>query len=102
MTKSGQPLNDFRLTARLVHKDTIRYTPAGQTVLECQLEYSGNVVEAGIERKVDLKSLAIAIGQEANTLDQMQISGLGNFQGFIAHQSIRRQALVFHITHISI
>jgi primosomal replication protein N len=51
---------------------------------------------------VDLKLLAIAIGQEASTLDQMQIGGIGNFQGFIAHQSIRRQALVFHITYISI
>lgn len=100
MTRSGQHWNDFRLTARLVTKETIRYTPAGQTVINCQLEYSGTVSEAGVERKVDLQILAMAIGQEANVLDQMQIGEIGNFQGFIAHQSIRRQALVFHITNI--
>jgi primosomal replication protein N len=46
--------------------------------------------------------LAIAIGGEIKTLEHMQIGQSGNFQGFIAHQSIRRQALVFHITSISI
>jgi len=102
MTESGQHLNDFRLTARLVNKETIRYTPAGQAVLECQLAYSGTVVESGVERKVDLNMLAIAIGGEIKTLEHMQIGQSGNFQGFIAHQSIRRQALVFHITSISI
>ena len=100
MTKSGQHWNDFRLTARLVKKETIRYTPAGQTVIDCQLEYSGTVSEAGVERKVDLQILAIAIGEGANALNQMQIGEIGNFQGFIAHQSIRRQALVFHINNI--
>ena len=101
MTKSGLYLNDFRLTAKLVNKKELRYTPAGQTVIECQLESSGTVVEAGIERKVDLNLLAVAIGKPANALDQMQIGEVGNFQGFMAHQSIRHQALVFHITQIS-
>ena len=50
MTELGQPINEFRLTARLVNKDTIRYTPAGQAVLECQLDYSGTVFEAGTEK----------------------------------------------------
>jgi len=101
MTKSGLYLNDFRLTAKLVKKNELRYTPAGQTVIECQLESSGMVVEAGIERKVDLNLLAVAIGKPANAINQMQIGEEGNFQGFMAHQSIRHQALVFHITQIS-
>jgi primosomal replication protein N len=102
MTELGQPINEFRLTARLVNKDTIRYTPAGQAVLECQLDYSGTVFEAGTERKVQIQILAIAIGQEVNILDQMEIGQLRNFQGFMAHRSARQKALVFHITHISI
>ena len=101
MTKSGLYLNDFRITAKLANKNEIRYTPAGQTVIECQRESSGTVVEAGIERKVNLNLIAVAIGKEAKILDQMQVGEIGNFQGFMAHQSIRHQALVFHITQIS-
>jgi primosomal replication protein N len=102
MSPTGQLLNDFRLTARLVNKETIRYSPAGQAILGCQLEHSGSVKEAGVDRKVELQISAVAIGSEVQTLDQMQIGQVANFQGFIAHQSIRRQALVFHITNISL
>jgi primosomal replication protein N len=102
MTELGQPINEFRLTARLVKKDAIRYTPAGQAVLECQLKYSGNVNEAGIDRKVQMQIFAIAIGSQVQSLNQMEIGQLRNFEGFMAHQSVRQKALVFHITHISI
>jgi len=102
MSQSGQMLNDFRLTARLVSKETIRYSPAGQAIQECQLDHSGAVEQAGIDRKVNLQIQAVVIGDEVKTLELIQIGQVAQFQGFIAHQSIRRPALVFHITHISL
>lgn len=100
MLKSGQHWNDFRLTAKLVSKKTIRFTPAGQQILECQLMHFGTVVEAGIEREVTLNLLAIVMGSEVQTLEFIAVGETRNFQGFMAHQNIRRQALVFHITQI--
>jgi primosomal replication protein N len=102
MSLSGQHLNDFRLTARVISKETVRYSPAGQAILECKLAYSGSVEEAGVNRKVELQILAVAIGNGVKALDQMQEGQMGHFQGFIAHQSMKRQALVLHITHISL
>jgi primosomal replication protein N len=101
MTKSGAYRNDFCITAKLVKKNDIRYSPAGQTIIEGQLESSGIVVEAGIERKVNLNLLVVVIGELADAFHQMQIGEERNFCGFMAHQSIRHPALVFHITQIS-
>jgi primosomal replication protein N len=40
-------LNHFILTAALVARKALRYTPAGVPVIECLLEHSGEVQEAG-------------------------------------------------------
>lgn len=93
-------LNQLKLTARLIAREAIRYTPAGQPVINYQLQYLGEVNEAGIPRKVEMQIAAITIGPEYRTIEMMEIGQLANFEGFLAHKSLRSQALIFHITNI--
>ena len=95
-------MNHFILTAALVAKEDLRYTPAGIPVIECQLEHSGEVQEAGSARKVRMSLEAIAIGSVHKQLDQMELGRLARYEGFLAHKSLRSQRLVFHITHIEL
>ncbi len=95
-------MNHFILTAALVAKEALRYTPAGIPVIECQLEHSGEVQEAGSARKVRMSLEAIAIGSVHKQLDQMELGRLARFEGFLTHKSLRSQRLVFHITHIEL
>jgi primosomal replication protein N len=95
-------LNHFILTAALVAKEALRYTPAGIPVIECQLEHSGDVQEAGIARKVRMSVEAIAIGSVHKQLDQMELGRFARYEGFLTHKSLRSQRLVFHITHIEL
>lgn len=95
-------MNHFILTAALVAKEALRYTPAGLPVIECQLEHSGEVQEAGSARQVKMSLEAIAIGSVHQKLNQMSMGRLARFEGFLAHKSLRSQRLVFHITHIEL
>lgn len=94
-------INSFRLTALLSTKEAIRYTPAGQAVVKCELIYSGTVMEAEILRKVELSVRAIGVGQVANVLNQLELGQLIDVTGFLAHQGLNRKALVFHITNMN-
>jgi primosomal replication protein N len=93
-------LNHLKLTARLIAHEAIRYTPAGQPVINYQLQYIGELNEAGIPRKVEMQIAAITIGPMYRTIEAMEVGQLANFEGFLAHRSLRSQALVFHITNI--
>jgi primosomal replication protein N len=95
-------LNQFILTAALVAKEALRYTPAGLPVIECQLEHSGEVQEAGNARQVKMSISAIAIGSVYEKLNQMHLGKVARFSGFLTHKSLRSQRLVFHITHIEL
>lgn len=95
-------MNQFILTAALVAKEAIRYTPAGLPVIECQLEHSGEVQEAGSARQVRISIDAIAIGSIYDILNRMDLGMVARFNGFLTHKSLRSQRLVFHITHIEL
>jgi primosomal replication protein N len=95
-------LNHFTLTAILVSKDAIRFTPAGIPVMHCQLEHSGEVNEVGIVRKIQMSIEAIAIGPIQRGLEQMDLGTKAVFEGFLAAKSLRNQRLIFHITHIQL
>jgi primosomal replication protein N len=95
-------LNQFILTAALVAKEALRYTPAGLPVIECQLEHSGEVQEAGMARQVKMSISAIAIGSVHEKLNEIGLGKVVRFGGFLTHKSLRSQRLVFHITHIEL
>ena len=95
-------MNHFTLTAFLVSKDAIRFTPAGIPVMHCQLEHSGEVSEVGVARKIQMSVEAIAIGPIQKDLEQMDLGTEAVFEGFLAPKTLRNQRLVFHINHIQL
>ena len=95
-------MNHFILTAALIAKEALRYTPAGIPVIECLLEHSGEVQEADQPRQVRMSLEAIAIGSVHQQLDRIALGKVVRFEGFLAHKTLRSQRLVFHITHIEL
>ena len=95
-------MNHFTLTAILVSKDAIRFTPAGIPVMHCQLEHSGDVHEVGVARKTQMSVEAIAIGPVQGDLERMDLGTQAVFEGFLAPKTLRNQRLVFHINHIQL
>ena len=95
-------MNHFTLTAILVSKDAIRFTPAGIPVMHCLLEHSGQANEVGVARKIQMNVEAIAIGPIQKELERMDLGTEAVFEGFLAPKTLRNQRLVFHITHIQL
>ena len=95
-------MNHFTLTAILVSKDAIRFTPAGIPVMHCQLEHSCQANEVGVARKIQMSVEAIAIGPMQKDLERMDLGAEAVFEGFLAPKTLRNQRLVFHITHIQL
>jgi len=94
-------LNHFILTATLIAKEALRYTPAGLPVVQCQLEHCGEVIEDQQVRRIQMSLTAIAIGTIARQLEQWPLGEQRQCEGFMAPQSQRSQRLVFHITNLN-
>jgi primosomal replication protein N len=94
--------NRLILTASLIAKDAIRYTPAGLPVVHCQLQHDGEVTEAKQIRQVRMSLEAIAIGDIHHEIAKMNIGASAVFEGFLTQKTLRNERLVFHITKIAV
>ena len=70
--------------------------------MHCQLEHSGQAIEVGVARKIQMNVEAIAMGRIQKDLEQMDLGAEAVFEGFLAPKTLRNQRLVFHITHIQL
>lgn len=94
--------NLLTLTASLIAKDAIRYTPAGLPVIHCQLQHDGEAFEANQMRHIKMNVEAIAIGEIHKNLVQMDLGASAVFEGFMTQKTLRNERLVFHITKIEL
>lgn len=90
------------LTASLIAKDAIRYTPAGLPVILCQLHHDGEASEANQMRQVRMNVEAVAIGNIHHVLLAMDLGATAEFEGFLTQKTLRNERLVFHITKITL
>jgi primosomal replication protein N len=91
-------LNEFSISARIVEKECVRYTPAGIPVVQLLLEHTGEVLEAGLVRQVDFQLSAKGLGDTALALNELRLNAGAQFSGFLARKSKTAKSLVFHIT----
>lgn len=91
-------VNQLRLQATLVERDALRYTPAGVPVVNCLLQYGGEVVEAQTPRQVEFAIAAMGIGPVGKVLERTPLGALLDCEGFLARKHRNSKALVFHIT----
>ena len=90
-------MNRLVLSARLVERGALRYTPAGLPALDLSLAHESEVTEDGQPRKVSLEMRALAIGAITQPLAAMALGSRGTFAGFLAAARNGR-GFRFHVT----
>ena len=89
------------MTATLVERSAIRYTPAGVPVVEAQLQHQSQVEEAGGSRTLDFAFGAIALGPVARRLAAESLGSAVEVTGFVAPRSRRSTRLLVHVQDFS-
>lgn len=97
LTPAPHESNLWVLTAQLVSKATLRYTPAGLPCCEFELQHEGLQTEAGKDRTVRCAVQAVAMGVVANQVDKLQLGCTADWSGFIALRSHKSKGLRFHV-----
>jgi len=93
-------MNRMVLSAQLLERGAVRYTPAGLPAIDCRLQHESAVTEDGQPRKVSLEIKALAIGAMSRPLGALMLGQTGMFGGFLASARNGR-GLLFHITELT-
>jgi primosomal replication protein N len=90
------------LTATIVERGALRFTPAGLPALDVNLRHESEILQLGEKRKVSVEVRGKAIG--AVVTDALLAAPLGvecDFEGFVGSQRNGR-GIVFHIQTIEL
>jgi primosomal replication protein N len=93
-------MNRLVLSAQLVERGAVRYTPAGLQALDLVLKHESEVTQDGQPRKVSMEIKARAIGEITRRLLQLEIGSSLGFAGFLGSQRNGR-GIVFHVTELT-
>lgn len=77
-------MNRLELHAQVLECEPLRHTPAGVPALEMLLRHESSVVEAGLERRLDMTISAVALGDLALMLANTALGSALYIEGFIA------------------
>jgi primosomal replication protein N len=94
-------MNRLLLSAQLVERAALRYTPAGLPALDVALKHESELTEDGQPRKVSMEMTAVAIGEVTRVLAAMSLGDAAVFAGFITSARNGR-GLRFHITQVDL
>ena len=92
-------MNRLVLTAQLVERGVVRYTPAGLPALDLSLKHESEVTQDGQPRKVSMEIRARAVGEITLRLSGVEIGSTHGFAGFLGSQRNGR-GVVFHVTEL--
>ncbi len=95
--KTSAGINCARLSAVLVQKSVLRYTPAGVAVMTLNLEHNSQIQQANSLRAVQFSIEATALDAIALISNKLNIGNVYTFEGFWAPAHYRTQRLTFHI-----
>jgi primosomal replication protein N len=92
-------MNRLVLSAKIVERGLMRYTPAGLPALDLSLKHESELSQDGHSRKVAFEIKARALG---SITDQIQAIPLGTERGFAGFLGTQRngRGVVFHITEL--
>ncbi|MEI7445164.1 MAG: primosomal replication protein N [Burkholderiales bacterium] len=91
-------MNRVGLTAALVEREPIRYTPAGVPIVGLKLSHQSVQREAGADRTVEMEISAIAADRLALRIDRVALGTALKLEGFLAPRRRNVKALVLHVT----
>jgi len=87
------------LSATLVERGALRYTPAGLPALDLALKHESQVTQDGQARKVSVEIKARAIGEITQRIAGLEMGSEHGFAGFLGSQRNGR-GVVFHVTEL--
>jgi len=91
-------VNHFTISAGIVERQPVRYTPAGVPVATLTLAYAGEEMEAGSMRQLRFEMPAVAIGDTALAVQRVEMGTGVVWKGFLAPKKQGSKQLDFHIT----
>ena len=94
--------NSIVISAVLVEKKELCYTPAGIAVFEARCHYAGQQFEAGAMRKIEFDFTVMSFADTAARRDKVELGKTLDMKGFIAQRSLRSSKLTVHITEFKI
>ena len=92
-------MNRLVLTALLVERGALRYTPAGLPALDLSLKHESEVTQDGATRKVSVEVKARALGAITQQVGRLELGSEHGFAGFLGSQRNGR-GVVFHVTEL--
>ena len=92
-------MNRLVLSAMLVERGALRYTPAGLPALDLSLKHESEVTQDGQTRKVWFELKARAIGDITQRVARLELGSMHGFAGFLGSQRNGR-GVVFHVTEL--
>ena len=92
-------MNRLVLTAQLVERAALRYTPAGLPAIDLSLKHESSVMQDGRPRQVSVEVKARAIGGITQRITQLELGSTHGFAGFLGSQRNGR-GVVFHVTEL--
>lgn len=93
-------MNRVDLSATLLEREAIRYTPAGIPIVSCRLSHQSVQQEAGQSRTVDMEVPAMAVDALALKLDRIALGSALRVEGFLAPRRRQARSLVLHLTGV--
>jgi primosomal replication protein N len=92
-------MNRLVLTAQLVERGALRYTPAGLPALDLSLKHESEVTQDGQTRKVWFEIKARAIGAITQRVSGLEMGSTHGFAGFLG--SLRNgRGVFFHVIEL--
>ena len=91
-------MNRVGLTAALVEREPVRYTPAGIPIVGMKLSHRSVQREAGVDRTVEMEISAIAADRVALRMDRVALGTELKLEGFLAPRRRNLRSLVLHVT----
>jgi primosomal replication protein N len=92
-------MNQLVLSATLIERAALRYTPAGLPALDLSLKHESEVLQDGVSRKVWFEIKARGIGLITDRLSRLELGSACEFSGFLGSQRNGR-GIVFHVTSL--
>ena len=92
-------MNRLVLTALLVERGALRFTPAGVPALDMNLKHESQLSQDGSTRKVSVEVKARALGEITKKVAQLELGSEHGFAGFIGSQR-NGKGVVFHVTEL--
>ena len=89
------------MTAQIVERAALRFTPAGLPALDMSLRHQSEIVQLGNPRKVAFEIRARAVGDVTSPLLAAELGVEHGFEGFLGAQRNGR-GIVFHIQSIAL